>query len=80
MNLDGDGIKEASKLFQQSAWLFEHIKQEAASLHAADFSSDFSNENLSMMSHLMLAQAQYLFYKKALEAKMKGELVAKVAV
>lgn len=55
MNLEGDGIKEASKLFQHSAWLFEHIKLEAAQLHAADFSSDFSNENLSMMSHLMLA-------------------------
>ena len=55
MNLDGDGIKEASKLFQQAGWLFEQVKMEASQLNATDFSMDFSNENLSMLSHLMLA-------------------------
>lgn len=25
MDLSGDGIKEASRLFQQAAWLFDYI-------------------------------------------------------
>jgi hypothetical protein len=80
MDLSGEGTKEASKLFQQSAWLFEHLKQEASHLQATDFSMDFSNENLTMLSNLMLGQAQYLFYRKAVENKMKGSLCAKVAL
>jgi hypothetical protein len=26
MDLGGEGIKEASKMFQQAAWVFDHIK------------------------------------------------------
>lgn len=33
-----------------------------------------------MLSNLMLAQAQYLFYKKALDAGMKANVLAKIAM
>ena len=33
-----------------------------------------------MLSNLMLAQAQYLFYKMATEKKMKPEVLSKIAL
>jgi hypothetical protein len=33
-----------------------------------------------MLSNLMLAQAQYLFYKKASDAGMKAGVLAKIAM
>ena len=81
MDLTGEGIKEASKLFQSAAWAFEHLKsllpggdkfQIYSSLHDSlqsypHASGDFAIENLNMLKNLMLAQAQYLFYKKAMD-------------
>jgi len=57
MDLAGDGIKEASKLFQQSAWVFEQLLTMVGNLPPADMSVDFSKEALSMNSALCLAQA-----------------------
>lgn len=71
MDLTGDGIKEASKLFQQAAWVFDHLKTLVTNLNPSEISVDFTAEALGMLSSLMLAQAQYLFYKKALDANMK---------
>ncbi len=66
MDLSGEGIKEASKLFQQAAWVFENIKNIwATQLVPNDVSCDFTAETLGSLTNLMLAQAQYLFYKKA---------------
>ena len=57
MELSGDGIKEASKLFQQAGWVFEHMKTLVTGLSPSEVTVDFSTEALGMLSNLMLAQA-----------------------
>ena len=61
MDLGGEGIKEASKMFQQAAWTFEHLRTLVSNLQPSDISTEFTSESLGMLSNLMLAQAQYLF-------------------
>ena len=68
MDLSGDGIKEASKLFMQAGWVFEHLRTLVTGLNPTDISCDFTAESLGMLTNLMLAQAQYLFYRKATES------------
>lgn len=80
MDLSNDGIKEASKLFQQAAWVFEHLRSIVTSLQPSEISVDFTAESLGMLSNLMLAQAQYLFYKKAMDAGMKAGVLSKVSM
>ena len=80
MDLSGDGIKEASKLFQQAGWVFEHMRTLVTGVTPTEVSVDFTSEALGMLSNLMLAQAQYLFYKKATEAKMKVLTLSKTAM
>ena len=79
MDLAGDGIKTASKLFQQAAWIFEHLISKVTQLPPSDASCDFNKETLSMNSNLCLAQAQYLFFKKASDAGMNANVLSKVA-
>ena len=79
MDLSGDGIKNASKMFQSAAWIFEQLLTMVTQLPPADMSIDFSKEALTMNSNLGLAQAQYLFYKKATDAGMKPPVCAKIA-
>ncbi len=55
MDLGGEGIKEASKLFQQAAWTFEHLRTLTSNLAPSDVSLDFTSESLGMLSNLMLA-------------------------
>jgi hypothetical protein len=42
-------------------------------------SPDFTKENLSMLSNLMLAQAQYLFYRLATQNQKSADILAKIA-
>jgi hypothetical protein len=49
-------------------------------LQPSEISVDFTAESLGMLSNLMLAQAQYLFYKRAMDAGMKSGVLSKVAV
>jgi hypothetical protein len=49
-------------------------------LQPSEVSCDFTAESLGMLSNLMLAQAQYLFYKKASDAGMKAVVLAKIAM
>lgn len=79
MDLGGDGIKVASKLFQEAAWVFEHLMTVCAQLPAGLGTTDFSKETLVMNSHLCLAQAQYLFFKKASDAGMPPAMLSKIA-
>ena len=80
MDLTGDGIKEASKLFQQAAWVFDHLRTLVTNLSPSEVSVDFSAESLGCLTNRMLAQAQYLFYRKAMEAGMKSSVMAKIAL
>lgn len=80
MDLGADGIKEASKLFMQAGWVFEHLRTLVTQLGPSEISVDFTSESLGMLSNLMLAQAQYLFYRKATEAQMKPVILSKTAM
>lgn len=80
MDLTGDGIKEASKLFQQAGWIFEHLRTLVTGLSPNEVTCDFTSEALGMLSNLMLAQAQYLFYKKASDAGLKAAVLSKTAM
>lgn len=80
MSLEGDGIKYASKYMMQAAWLFDDLAKNVTQLKPGEVSPDFTAESLGMLSNLMLAQAQYLFYKMATEKKMKPEVLSKVAL
>ena len=80
MSLEGDGIKYATKYMQQAAWLFDDLKQNVTQLKPGEVSPDFTAETLGMLSYLMLAQSQYLFYKMATEKKMKPEVLSKIAL
>ena len=55
MDLSGDGIKEASKQFQQAGWVFEHLRTLTSNLSPDETSPDFASETLGMLSNLMLA-------------------------
>ena len=78
MDLGGDGIKQASKLFQQAAWTFEQLLTMVSQLPAGEATVDFSKEALIMNSNLCLAQAQYLFFRKAQDSGMKPAVLAKI--
>jgi hypothetical protein len=79
MDLQGDGIKKASKHFQEAAWMFEHLLTCVSQLPPGEATVDFSKEALTMNSNLCLAQAQYLFLRKATDAGMKPNVLAKIA-
>jgi hypothetical protein len=79
MDLGGDGIKVASQLFRKSAWAFNHLISMSTQLAPNLSSTDFDKECLNMLSNLCLAQAQYLFFKKASDAGMQGPVLAKIA-
>lgn len=55
MDLAGDGIKEASKLFMQAGWVYEHMRTLVTGLNPSEMSVDFTSEALGMLSNLMLA-------------------------
>jgi len=55
MDLGGDGIKLASKNFQQAAWVYEHLLSVVSQLPPGQSSTDFNKETLSMNSNLCLA-------------------------
>jgi len=80
MNLEDDGIKYACKYMQQAAWIFDDLKKNVSQLNPSDVTCDFTCETLECLSTLMLAQAQYLFYKMATEKKQSPELLSKVAL
>ena len=60
--------------------MFEHLRTLVTSLSPNDVSCDFTSESLGMLSNLMLAQAQYLFYKKASDAGLKAGVLSKTAM
>jgi hypothetical protein len=65
---------------QMAAWVFEDLKTNVSQLKPGETGPDFTCEALSCLSALMLAQAQYLFYKMASDKKMAPELLSKIAL
>ena len=78
MDLSGDNIKVASKLFCEAAWVFEHLQTLVTQMPAGEATLDFSKESLTMSSNLCLAQAQYLFFRLAREKNMKPAVLSKI--
>jgi len=79
MDLAGDGIKLASSFFRQAAWMFEQLLSMITQLPPDAHSCDFNKETLTQNSNLCLAQAQYLFFKKASDAGMNAGVLSKIA-
>lgn len=79
MDLGGDGIKVAAQLFKKAAWIFNHLITMATQLPPGYHSIDFNKEALTMNREMCLAQAQYLFFKKASDAGMAPNVLAKIA-
>lgn len=74
-----DGLKLATKLFQQSAGIFAHLKGVTPFAIQQEPTPDLNPETLQVLSNLMLAQAQEIFVLKAIKDDMKDSIVAKLA-
>ena len=55
MDLAGDGIKQASAMFQKAAWIFEQLLTIATQLPPDAHTPDFNKETLVQNSNLCLA-------------------------
>lgn len=77
---DANGLKKACGFFQQAAGIFEYLQDEIIdNAIIGPVTSDLSAEGLSMLKNLMLGQAQACFYEKAITAKMKAGVLAKLS-
>ena len=78
---DINGLKKACTFFQQSAGVFEFIRQDLieGKKVLGPTTTDLSREGLEMMQSLMLAQAQACFYEKAIHDKHKPAILSKLA-
>ncbi|KAI9353361.1 BRO1-like domain-containing protein [Zopfochytrium polystomum] len=72
-----DGIKRACSMFQNAAGCFERIKLLVDTSSLA--SPDYAMPLLEMLVSTMLAQAQEMFYEKAVMDKLKDLTLAKLS-
>ena len=79
MPLEGTGIKLACRYFQECAGVFNELTQLTGSISADELTPDLSRESLIMNSNLCLAQAQYLYYRKASEFGRDDLLLSKLS-
>lgn len=79
-SLDTDeSLKLATKLLQQSAGIYSHLKGVTPFAIPQEPTPDLNPETLQVLSNLMLAQAQEIFVIKAIKDNMKEVIVAKLA-
>jgi len=78
---DEDGLKEACKLFKESAGVFAYLAENGGN-DAIQFvqSLDIQTDSAKFMSSLMLAQAQACFAEMAMRKKMKPKTVTALAM
>lgn len=74
-----DGLKLATKLLQQSAGIFAHLKSVTPFAIPQEPTPDLNPETLQVLSNLMLAQAQEIFVLKAIKDNMKDLIIARLA-
>lgn len=74
-----DGLKLATKLLQQSAGIFSHLKGVTPFAIPQEPTPDLNPDTLQVLSNLMLAQAQEIFVLKAIKDSMKDVIIAKLA-
>lgn len=74
-----EGLKTAAKLYQQAAGAFAYIRDNSLTATRNDCTFDLYPETLSVLSAIMLAQAQEIFYMKSIKDKMRDFIVSKLA-
>ncbi|XP_055343943.1 programmed cell death 6-interacting protein-like [Paramacrobiotus metropolitanus] len=74
-----DGLKTATKYFQQAAGVFNYVKDHVLAAIQQDPTPDLYPDCLSALITLMTAQAQEVLFMKATKEKMKDGVIAKVA-
>lgn len=74
-----DGLKRAQKHFSNAAGIFLYLRDDLRNKITGPVTADLSQEGLSMLYYLMLAQAQACFYEQALKKKLKSRLLSKLA-
>ncbi|XP_031617798.1 programmed cell death 6-interacting protein [Contarinia nasturtii] len=74
-----DGLKMATKLLQQAAGIFAHLRGVTPFAIPQEPTPDLNPETLQVLSNLMLAQAQEIFVMKAIKDSMKDLIIAKLA-
>ncbi|GAM20512.1 hypothetical protein SAMD00019534_036870, partial [Acytostelium subglobosum LB1] len=75
-----DGIKKACQNFQAAAGAFNSLR-EYISLHSeCSVSPDLSSDSLTMLSTLMIAQAQECVYEKAVMDNLSDSIQSKLAI
>ncbi|EJD74895.1 apoptosis-linked 2-interacting protein X 1 [Loa loa] len=72
-------LKTAAKFFQQSAGIFAHLKDTILGIVQQEPTPDLMPDTLSVLSAIMLAQAQEAIYIKAEKDKMKPLALIKLA-
>ena len=74
-----DGLKTAAKLYQLAAGAFSFVRDNSLTTTRNDCTSDLYPETLSVLIAVMLAQAQEVFYMKAIKDKMRDLVISKLA-
>ena len=74
-----EGLKTAIKLYQLAAGAFASIRDSSLSTTRSDCTSDLFPETLTVLISIMLAQAQEIFFFKAIKDKMKESIISKLA-
>lgn len=74
-----EGLKLATKLFQQSAGIFAYLKGITPAAISQEPTPDLNIDTLHTLSCLMIAQAQEIFVLKAIRDSMKDAIIAKLA-
>lgn len=62
-----EGLKLATKLFQQSAGIFTYLKGMTPAAIPSEPTPDLTPETLNVLANLMIAQAQEVFVIKAIK-------------
>lgn len=73
-----DGLKQACKLFRESAGVFQFLASEDAS--GFPYNLDIQKDSCKFLATLMLAQGQVCFFDMAQRKKTSAGLVAKLAL
>ncbi|EGG16375.1 ALG-2 interacting protein X [Cavenderia fasciculata] len=75
-----EGIKKACNSFQSASGIFAHLREYISSHPECFNSPDFSADSLSLLSNLMIAQAQECIYEKAAIDNMSDSIQSKLAM
>lgn len=73
-----EGLKLATKLFQQAAGIFQYLKGATPAAIPSEPTPDLNPETLGVLASLMIAQAQEVFITKAIRDSMSDAIIAKL--